>query len=441
MWGYIPAMRKSISVSLSLGLCAVLGVGASCGDDGGGNGDGGANVDAASNGDGGQTVDAAPAADALSFNCTPTSGTNLTTQEIATGLARPVLVTAPAGDPRLFVVEQPGRIRIIKDGTLLPTPFLDIAGPVNDNGNEQGLLGLAFHPNYASNGRFFVNYTATTPGNATVVAEYQVSADADVATATETRLLTIPQFATNHNGGMIEFGPDGYLYIGMGDGGGGGDPQEQGQDNTTLLGSMLRIDVNGAAPYAIPPSNPFADSANGTNDPRPEIWAIGVRNPWRFSFDTKTGDLYIGDVGQNVEEEIDVQPAASSGGENYGWDHWEGTNCYEPPAGGCGDPADFDQPVATHTHADSWCSITGGSVYRGSCFPDINGWYFYIDYCKNELWKFVYSGGAATQHAAVPGSFGSNVTSIHADATGELYLTAFNGNGSNGSVLRLIVGN
>jgi glucose/arabinose dehydrogenase len=385
--------------------------------------------------DGAPLIDATPPApDAFTSGCTPASGTGLTTELVASGLTDPLFLTSPTGDPRLFIIEQPGQIRIVKDDVLVATPFLDIEGIVRDQGDEQGLLGLAFHPNYAQNGRFFVNYTASSPAGATVVAEYTVSGDADVASTAETRLLEVAQPFSNHNGGMLAFGPDGYLYIGMGDGGLGGDPQDHGEDTTTLLGSILRIDVDSGTPYGIPASNPFSNSANGVDDPRPEIWAYGLRNPWRFSFDRDTGDLYIGDVGQGAMEEIDVQLASSTGGENYGWDIMEGSLCHEPSVG-C-DTSGKVMPIAEYPHAlnNPVCSVTGGYVYRGECIPDLDGRYFYGDYCSGEIWTLAYPGNTTPVDQTISGTA---LTSFGQDAAGELYFVN-RGNGSNGTVRRII---
>lgn len=374
-------------------------------------------------------VDGRPVAD-----CTPVSGTSVTTEVVTGGLIDPVFVTSTGLDLRLFILEKPGRIRIVKGGTLVGTPFLDIAELVLSTESEQGLLGLAFHPSYPQNGRFFVNYTAKDPRQATVIAEYQVSSDGDVANPVEERLLVIPQPAANHNGGMIAFGPDGYLYIGMGDGGGSGDPGEHGQDNTTLLGDMLRIDVDSGNPYGIPAANPYANSPNGVDDPRPEIWAMGLRNPWRFSFDRKTGDLYIADVGQGSWEEVNVQPAGSTGGENYGWDEMEGAHCFEP-ATNC-DMSGKVLPVAEYDHGGDRCSITGGYVYRGTCMPDLQGRYFYADYCSGQAWTLKYTAGQPADVQEIPG-LGTRISSFGEDATGELYLT----NLSDGNVYRIVPAN
>ena len=425
-WFYV------VSISfLSAGLLA-------CGDDGNS-----APRDAAS-GDGQQSpIDGSAPPDAPSGpapECEPASGTELTTVVIASGddVAFPVFVTAPAGDPRLFVVEKCGRIRIIDDGQVVDKPFLDISNlaedpdhqRVNCDGNEEGLLGMAFHPDYASNGRFFVNYIEQPGGNETrftVVAEYRVSSDSNVAEANEERIIRFHQPRSNHNAGMLAFGPDGYLYIATGDGGGSGDPDDNGQDETTLLGSMLRLDVSAVGTYGIPADNPYASSANGPEDPRPEIWAIGLRNPWRYSFDRETGDLYIGDVGQGHWEEINVQPASSTGGENYGWNTFEGNHCYPNGTTNC-DTAGMTMPVAEYPQADidddrRDKSVTGGYVYRGQCIPDIRGWYFYADYGSHRVRTFEYQDGEAQNNRILEGlDFGENIVSFGEDAAGELYV-------------------
>jgi hypothetical protein len=361
-----------------------------------------------------------------------TAGTAIASIRIASGLAAPVHITAAPLDPsRLFVVEQPGRIRVIKYGTLLPTPFLAIEGKVS-TGSEQGLLSVAFHPDYESNGFFFVNYTDT--GGDTVVARYQVSGNPDVADAgSETILLTVDQPFSNHNGGLNMFGPDGYLYVGMGDGGAGSDVLEAAQDDGTVLGKMLRLDVDVAVPpyWAPPPDNP------DPNEPAPLglIWAKGLRNPWRYSFDRATGEMYIADVGQNVLEEINIQPPAT-GGENYGWDVFEGRTCFEPeplcsacPNPICPGSPTFNVPVLEYSHAQG-CSITGGFVYRGCRLPDLHGTYFYSDFCSAFIRSFAGTSGGDAQsladHTAAldpPGSPTIDaVTSFGEDARGELYI-------------------
>ena len=270
------------------------------------------------------------------------------------GLVQPVFI-GHAGDrsDRLFIVEQPGRIRILQNGTLQAPAFLDISDRV-DFGGEMGLLGLAFHPRFAKNGRFFVNYTRN-PDGATVVAEYRVSQNSDHALLNEQTLMVIPQPYSNHNGGMVAFGPDGYLYIATGDGGAGGDPGNRGQSPDTLLGKMLRIDVDRGEPYGIPPDNPFAGQQNGR-----EIFALGFRNPWRFSFDRQTGRLWAADVGQNRWEEIDVVEA----GNNYGWRVMEGAHCFQPSRGCL--TAGLTLPVAEYRNESPSCAVTGGYVYRGN---------------------------------------------------------------------------
>jgi glucose/arabinose dehydrogenase len=324
------------------------------------------------------------------------------------------------------VVEQPGRIRIVANDTVLPEPFLDIVDQVSCCG-ERGLLSVAFHPQYASNGRFFVYYTDN--GGNLVISRFQVSSDRDRADdGSERVLLTIPHpGASNHNGGQLAFGPDGHLYVGTGDGGGGGDPDENGQDLTSLLGKLLRLDVNvETQPYhAVPPTNPFAGATAG----RDEIWAFGLRNPWRFAFDRATGDLYIGDVGQDAWEEIDVQPASSSGGENYGWDVFEGTHCFEPdPAPSCPAPSGFTMPVIEYAHFGQCTSLTGGYVYRGCRMPDLHGTYFYSDYCHPFFRTFRgVSGGTAqntanrTSELAATDPPVTSVSTFGEDARGEIY--------------------
>jgi cysteine-rich repeat protein len=358
-------------------------------------------------------------------------GAALTTVRVASGLDKPLHVTAPPLDPnRVFITEQSGTVRILENDVLLPDPFLTISDRVGCCG-ERGLLSLAFHPRYEENGRFFVDYTDTD--GATVIARFRVSEDPNRADPTsEAVLLTIEQPFGNHNGGQLAFGPDGYLYVGMGDGGGGGDPLEAGQDDTTLLGKMLRLDVDtgaGSPPYhRVPPTNPDAQLGS----PLGLVWAKGLRNPWRFSFDRATGDLYIADVGQNAREEVSVQPASSAGGENYGWDVFEGTSCFEPPppAVTCPDPDGFTMPVVEYTNPTAGCSVTGGFVYRGCALPDLVGTYFYSDFCSAFIRTFRgVVGGVAqderdrTAELAPGGGLAiESVTSFGEDARGELYI-------------------
>ncbi|MEX0893607.1 MAG: PQQ-dependent sugar dehydrogenase [Gemmatimonadota bacterium] len=341
---------------------------------------------------------------------TPPGSLELRLVEVAAGLQSPVHVAAPSGDARLFVVEQPGRIRIIRNGALLERAFLDITAQVG-SGGERGLLSVAFHPNYAANGRFYVNYTDTSGD--TRVERYTVSADADVADAASASLvLAVAQPFGNHNGGQVAFGPDGMLYIGMGDGGSGGDPLEHGQNLATLLGALLRIDVDAGEPYALPSDNPFT----GTLAARAEIWAYGLRNPWRFHFDPPSGLLYIADVGQNQWEEIHVEPA-DSGGVNYGWNVMEGRHCY---GGGSCDQSGLALPVLEYSHGDG-CSVSGGAVYRGQLIPELRGHYFYADYCGGWIRSFRMDDGAAVDRLEWIRGAG-NVTSFGTDAAGEMYL-------------------
>jgi len=374
------------------------------------------------NGDGCRDDCMLESASAVCAGITPTSGTTLG-KELIGVFAKPVDLAAPRLDPRrLFVVEQDGIVRVVKDGSVVSRPFLDISDKTNAVG-ERGLLGLAFHPDYETNGRFFLDYTNNS-GN-TVIARYEASADPDLAdAASEKILLTIPQPAGNHNGGQVAFGPDGYLYVGMGDGGGGGDPWETAQDDMALLGKMLRIDVDvETAPYhAVPPDNP----AVGMGLPLGLVWSKGLRNPWRFSFDRLTGDLYIADVGQNLVEEIDFEPASSSGGVNWGWDVFEGSSCFEPdPELVCpAPPAGFTFPVHEYTHPEG-CSVTGGYVYRGCAMTDLAGRYFYGDYCTPFIDTFVVTEGVATGFVDKTPELGAglgNVSSFGQDARGELYI-------------------
>jgi len=339
----------------------------------------------------------------------------ITLVPVLTGLAAPIFVTnARDGSDRLFVVEQGGIIKVLQPGNTTPTVFLDITSTVL-SGGERGLLGLAFHPQFSSNRRFFVNYTRK-PDGATVIAEYQVSpGDPNLADSTETVLLVILQPFANHNGGMVEFGPDGFLYVGMGDGGSGNDPSNRAQDITQLLGKILRIDVdhpNGTQPYSSPSSNPFFGSTAGAD----EIYAYGLRNPWRFSFDRTTGDLYVGDVGQGAVEEIDI---ITLGG-NYGWRIWEGTHCTGNDPGLC-NPAGFIFPIAEYGHTAGRCSVTGGYVYRGALSSLPVGSYVYADFCTGEI--FVLQNG--TSSIALDTAL--NISAFGEDESGEVYVVGLGG--------------
>lgn len=350
-------------------------------------------------------------------NALPDGAAHIGLAEVAAGLSSPLYLTAPAGDPdRLFIVEKRGTIRIVRGGALLPAPFLDISTLVSA-GSEQGLLAMAFDPDYADNGRFVVHYTDLA-GNTRVSTFLRSPNDPDLADpASEQLVLSVEQPFANHNGGQLAFGPDGYLYLGLGDGGSAGDPGGRGQDLTDLLGDILRLDVRTATPYAIPADNPFA----GRTDVRPEIWSYGLRNPWRFSFDRSTGDLYVGDVGQNQWEEVDVSPAAEGSGRglDYGWNIMEGRHCFGSAS--C-DQSGLTLPLVEYNH-DRGCSITGGYVYRGAAIPEIQGHYFYGDYCGGWVRSFRYEAGAAVDQAQWPSlSPGGSILSFGEDAAGELYV-------------------
>ncbi|HZP21295.1 MAG TPA: PQQ-dependent sugar dehydrogenase [Bauldia sp.] len=340
-------------------------------------------------------------------------GVLLGTEVVAEGVGEPVDLTAPAGDPRLFVADKGGRILIIKDRAVLPQPFLDI-GKLVSGGSEQGLLGLVFHPDYARNGRFFVDYT-NVDGDTRVV-EYRVSRNADVADPGSAKvILAIDQPYANHNGGWLAFGPDGFLYVGMGDGGSGGDPHGNGQNTGVLLGKILRIDVDRGEPYAIPPGNPFAGGGGA-----PEVFLYGLRNPWRAAFDGNR--LYIADVGQNMYEEVDVLDLASAAGANLGWNRMEGLHCFRPRSG-C-DRSGLVLPVFEYDHGKG-CSITGGFVYRGKAMPALAGRYFFADYCTGEVASFRYRDGKAGDVVSL--GVTDSVTSFGRDAAGELYILTANG--------------
>jgi glucose/arabinose dehydrogenase len=342
-------------------------------------------------------------------------------QPVVAGLSSPVYLThAGDGTNRLFIVEQAGRIKVFQPGSTAPTTFLDIT-PNVVAGGEQGLLGLAFHPAYAANRRFFVNYTRQ-PDGATVIAEHQASAsDPNVADAAEAALLIVPQPFTNHNGGMIEFGPDGFLYIGMGDGGSGNDPGNRAQNADELLGKMLRIDVdrpNGAIPYSSPADNPFAGPTPG----RDEIFAIGFRNPFRFSFDRGTGLLYAGDVGQGAREEIDI---VTRGG-NFGWRVFEGTLCTNNDPGLC-NPANFTPPIAEYDHSVGRCAIIGGYVYRGTKGTLPTGAYVYGDLCTGEIFQLLPASTGGTQSVLLDTALNGTLSSFGEDEAGEIYVVGLGG--------------
>jgi glucose/arabinose dehydrogenase len=331
---------------------------------------------------------------------------------VINGLRQPVDLKH-AGDDRLFVVEKQGVIRIVRDDVLLSESFLDLRDRVGSSSSEQGLLGLAFHPRFAENGRLFINYTDAAGD--TVVARYLASGDrADPES--EVILLRIPQPFANHNGGALAFGPDGYLYIGTGDGGSAGDPQGNGQSLNTLLGKILRLDVDGGEPYAVPADNPFTGRGKGAA----EVWAFGLRNPWRFAFDRLAGDLYIGDVGQNQWEEVDWVPAGSPGGLNFGWSVREGLHAY------AGDgTAGFVDPVAEYGH-DQGCSVTGGVVMRDPALPTWDGTYLYGDYCSGRVWGLRHTADGAWLHGLLFET-GASISSFGEGADGRVYLVDYAG--------------
>lgn len=344
------------------------------------------------------------------------------------GLDHPVHITnANDGSTRLFVVEQIGRIRIIENHQLLSAPFLDLSSKVrspwseNGGGSEEGMLSVAFPENYAEDGHFFVYYTNLQGNN--VVARFTITGDPNIADAnSEYPIMTLNHPGhENHNGGQLAFGPDGYLYIGTGDGGGSGDPDENAQDPGSLLGKILRIDIQGPIePYTIPSTNPYTQTAGY----RGEIWALGLRNPWRFSFDRDTGDLFIGDVGQTRIEEIDYQPALSQGGENYGWDILEGSMCFEP-LNDCVPPENNVLPIAEYEHGENnslGCSVTGGYLYRGSLYPRMIGVYFYADFCKGKIWGLKQEQGNWQGTMLWNSDQNTNFSTYGEDEQGNLYL-------------------
>lgn len=343
---------------------------------------------------------------------------DISLQTFYTGLSVPVGIYN-CGDHRLFVLEQSqGDIEIIDTTGVYIGKFLDVTSLISIGG-ERGLLGLAFHPNYEENGYFYINYT-NTQGH-TVISRYQVSGNPNVANENSASIImTITQPYSNHNGGHIEFGPDGYLYVGMGDGGSGGDPENRSKTPTTLLGKMLRIDVDGGSPYAIPQTNPYF----GQSDTLPEIWAFGVRNPWKFSFDIETGDMWMGDVGQNVWEEINFEPAGSPGGSNWGWRCYEGNATYN--ASSCQPASFYDFPVKVHNHNEGFCSITGGVVYRGTEYPALDGIYFYSDYCDGDVFSLTPDGNGNFTSANLYAAGGSIVAFGH-DSDGEVYVAKNSG--------------
>lgn len=351
-----------------------------------------------------------------------TPNVDLALQPIASGLSSPVHLASPPNDDRLFVVEQPGRIRIIQNGALVSTPFLDIDAKVL-SGGEQGLLSVAFHPSYSTNRHFYVYYTDNT-GDLQIERYTASQTSPNIADPMSARpILNVPHPSnSNHNGGQLVFGPDGFLYIGTGDGGSGGDPPNNAQNRNVLLGKILRIDVSPAstAAYTVPPSNPFVGQANV----RSEIWAYGLRNPWRFSFDRVGNVLYIGDVGQNSKEEVNAVPSMQAE-VNYGWRIMEGTDCFSPML--LCNKSGLTVPVHDYPTADGNCAVTGGFAYRGSAIPQIVGLYFFSDYCKGGLRSFRLVDGVATDVREWNAGVGATVTSFGEDRRGELYVISHGG--------------
>jgi glucose/arabinose dehydrogenase len=361
----------------------------------------------------------------------------LSLSPFASGFTQPVGAVS-AGDSRMFVIERRGVIKVVQsDGTVLPTPFLNIQARVDSSSSEEGLLGLAFHPDYATNGYFYVNYTNTSSSvRRSRISRFQVTADPNVADPdSENILLTVVQPEWNHNAGHIMFGPDGYLYVPFGDGGSGGDPWNNAQTVTTILGKINRIDINsgpgnapdcvgeGTGDYTVPSTNPLVDGQGGACD---EIWALGLRNPWRTSFDSLTGDLFIADVGQNTWEEVDFQPAGSAGGENYGWRCYEGDHPYNTT--GCGPQGNYTFPIFEYSHSGGNCSVSGGYVYRGSQYPAMYGHYLLADFCSGRVWDLVsdgIGGWDSTLHTNLMAS--QRYVAFGEDINGELYMVGYNG--------------
>jgi glucose/arabinose dehydrogenase len=332
---------------------------------------------------------------------------------VAEGLTEPVLLTAPDNDARLFVVERLGRVRVIKDGAVLETPFLDISDRIGTV-FERGLLGMAFHPDYANNGKLYVYYVDRSDN--VVLERFSSNPTRDVASQSDGAVISFFHGGENLHGGTVAFGPDGMLYIAPGDGGCCGDPEDDAQNMASLLGKMLRLDV-GNHPYTVPPSNPFV----GQSGVRPEIWASGLRHPWRFSFDAASGFLYIADVGEASLEEVNVVPATVSG-VNYGWRRMEGSACFNPSTD-CESGMSLTLPVHEYSHSEG-CAVIGGHVYRGTAIPQLVGHYLYSDFCEGWLRSFRWTGGGDVDHQQWPGIAVPGITSFGRDGAGELYVMA-----------------
>ena len=399
-------------VVLIAGLATVL-AGAGCGS--------------ASDGDAADRIPSTRATTTSGAGAVATSTAGVRLAAVHGGMGDALYITGAPGQPgRLFVVQQSGRIRILEKGRFLSRPFLDLSRSIL-SGGERGLLGLAFHPDYASNGRFYVDYTNRSGDTRVVEYRRQTAVRANPASARV--LLGFDQPFANHNGGALQFGPDGRLYISSGDGGSGGDPSNNGQRTDTLLGKLLRIDVDartGGLPYGIPSDNPFASGGG-----RPEIYHYGLRNPWRFSFDRQRGDLWIGDVGQGNAEEVDYRPRGAAAGANFGWRAFEGRSAFSGGANALKSGSTHVPPVAQYTHAKG-CSITGGYVYRGTRAPALAGRYVYADFCSGQVWSLrggPTAGGSAREENGLGVSL-SNVTSFGESLNGDLYVLA------NGSLYR-----
>ncbi|KAF0220839.1 MAG: glucose/sorbosone dehydrogenase-like [Geobacteraceae bacterium] len=337
----------------------------------------------------------------------------ITLTRVFSGFTQPTHIThAGDGSGRIFVVEKKGTIRIVRNGTVQGAPFLNITGLVRSTGSEQGLFSVAFPPGFAAKRHFYIDYTGRTGIGDTVLARHPLTANPDVAdSAGGAVLLNVVQPFENHNGGQLAFGANGFLYVSLGDGGSGGDPFNNGQNLGVFLGKILRIDVeSGVSPYAIPAGNPFGS----------EIWAFGLRNPWRFSFDRATDDLYIADVGQDQFEEVNFQPAASRGGENYGWNIMEGLHCFNSPA--CSQ-AGLTLPVAEYIHDGANCSVTGGFVYRGAQYPALQGVYLYADLCSGRIWGLRRNGAVWENRLLLTTTL--QITTFGEDEAGNLYLADF----------------
>lgn len=358
----------------------------------------------------------------FAITCSVFAQPEIDLEEFASSFTRPVDI-AHSGDERLFIVEQRGIIKIADStGSVLPTPFLDIDARVRSGNNEQGLLGLVFHPDYTTNGYFYVYYTIDDWSSRLSRFEVNAQNPNQADPSSEQILFTVPQPYKNHNAGDLNFGPDGYLYVSLGDGGNGGDPEDRAQNGKTLLGKILRLDVNSGNPYAIPPDNPFVNDTSVLD----EVWSLGWRNPWRFSFDPQNGDMWVGDVGQNKYEEISMEPATANGGGNYGWRCLEGFQTFNST--GCGPAASYLPPVFTYAHADGLGkSVTGGYVYRGSDVPDLWGYYLFGDWVSGNMWVTVKDSAGNFTTSMIGQKMGpQECSAFGVDSAGELYVAGLN---------------